>query len=88
MNFRYKIIKERNSKTGHDRQSWPFFEDMQELLHGDPAVNPVAVASSLKPTASTVSEPPVKKKRKIPEPSWVTDFKSDLKKNAPRMCRT
>ena len=53
---------------------------MQELLHGDPAVNPVAVASSLKPTASTVSEPPVKKKRKIQEPSWVTDFKSDIKK--------
>ena len=52
---------------------------MQELLHGDPAVNPVAVASSLKPTASTVSEPLVKKK-KIQEPSWVTDFKSDIKK--------
>ena len=86
MNFRYKIIKERNSKTGHDRQSWPFFDDMQELLHGDPAVNPVAVASSLKPTASTVSEPPVKRKRKVQEPSWVTDFKSDIKKNAPRTC--
>ena len=53
---------------------------MQELLHGDPAVNPVAVASSLTSTTSTVSEFPVKKKRKIPEPSWVTDFKSDLKK--------
>ena len=75
MNFRYKILKERNSKTDHDRQSWPFFEDVQELLHGDPAVNPVAVASSLTHTASTVSELPVKKKRKIPEPSWVTDFK-------------
>ena len=53
---------------------------MQELLHGVPAVNPVAAASSLTSTASTVSELLVKKKRKIPEPSWVTVFKSDMKK--------
>lgn len=94
VNFRYKIINERNSKTGHGRQSWRFFSQMQDLLHGDPAVSPIAVASSLKAAipedtskekdpVATESGPSRKGKRpasscKDREPSWVKNFREEL----------
>lgn len=94
VNFRYKIINERNSKTGHGRQSWRFFPQMQDLLHGDPAVSLIAVASSLKAAipedtskekdpVATESGPSRKGKRpasscKDREPSWVKNFREEL----------
>lgn len=45
--YRYKTIKERNSKTGNSRYSWRYFALMDDMYRGDPAVTPVAPVSSL-----------------------------------------
>lgn len=81
-------------KTGHGRQSWRFFSQMQDLLHGDPAVSPIAVASSLKAAipedtsqekdpVATESGPSRKGKRpasscKDQEPSWIRNFREEF----------
>ena len=46
--FRYKIIKERNSKTGSERHSWKYYDNMDEMLRGDPAACAISSASSLR----------------------------------------
>ncbi|XP_060564346.1 uncharacterized protein LOC132723606 [Ruditapes philippinarum] len=46
---RYKTVKERNSRTGNSRQSWRYFEPMEEMFAGDPAVLPTNVVSSMRP---------------------------------------
>lgn len=93
VNLRYKIINERNSKTGHCRQSWRFFSQMQDLLHGDPAVSPIAVASSIeacipedrskeKDPVATESGPSLRKGKRpsssCKEPSWIRNFREEL----------
>jgi hypothetical protein len=91
LNFRFKIISERNFKTGNSRQTWRYYDEMSELLHGDPAVSPIAVASSIQSPMSssssirtTPTSSPQKKKpklqRMLKEPSWVKSFKEDLHK--------
>ena len=47
MHYRHKTIKERNTKTGNSRQTWKFYSAMEEMYGGDPAVLPIAVASSI-----------------------------------------
>ncbi|XP_048743320.2 uncharacterized protein LOC125656780, partial [Ostrea edulis] len=82
---RYKIIKERNNKTGCDRQAWQYFTAMDEMYKGDPAVQPVSAASSLCHTimaSSTTSKkaPSSPKKRKVDkEPSWVKDYRNEIR---------
>lgn len=45
--YRYKTIKERNSKTGNSRYSWRYFALMDDMYRGDPAVTPVAPSSPM-----------------------------------------
>ncbi|XP_061162747.1 uncharacterized protein LOC133171968 [Saccostrea echinata] len=86
LKMRYKIIKERNNKTGNSRQCWKYFDAMDKVLHGDPAVQPVAAASSLSvlgtqksvPLKPTPSSP--KKRKSEKESGWVTDYRMELKK--------
>ncbi|XP_034302388.2 uncharacterized protein [Magallana gigas] len=86
LKMRYKIIKERNNKTGNSRQSWQYFDEMDKMLHGDPAVQPVTVASSLTMAASTSSTTPMpqkptpKKRKNDKEPAWMENYRGELKK--------
>jgi hypothetical protein len=83
--YRYKIIKERNSKTGNSRQSWQYFSALDNLMHGDPAVQPVSTASSLPSEAEVVPgrkspTPSSPKKRKTNrEPQWVSGYRAELR---------
>ncbi|XP_048760701.2 uncharacterized protein LOC125669875 [Ostrea edulis] len=82
LKMRYKIIMERNSKTGNSRQSWQYFSQMENLLLGDPAVQPVAAASSLPTTSAPTPTPSSPKKRKTNssrEPKWVGSFRAELR---------
>jgi len=45
--FRYKIIKDKNGRTGHGRSSWVYFDVMDEMMRGDPAITPPVTISSL-----------------------------------------
>lgn len=47
LSFRYKTIVDNNNATGRARMSWPFFEEMQELLGRNPSVRPPVTISSL-----------------------------------------
>ncbi|XP_045107560.1 trihelix transcription factor ASIL2-like [Portunus trituberculatus] len=50
---RYKLIKDKASKTGQGAmRPWQFFNAMDDLLSGDPTIRPIALKSSL-PFAST-----------------------------------
>lgn len=85
--MRYKTIKERNNKTGHDRQTWVHFNQMDELLGGDPAVNPISLASSIQTEGEPTTKRPVPpKKRRQQEPSWMVDYRKELQaKHTERM---
>ncbi|XP_053390777.1 uncharacterized protein LOC128553629 [Mercenaria mercenaria] len=50
---RYKTVKQRNRQTGNSRQSWRYYDVMEDMFAGDPAVIPTNVASSMR------VEPPV-----------------------------
>ncbi|XP_033729771.1 uncharacterized protein LOC117318958 [Pecten maximus] len=49
MRMRYKIIKQRHTSTGNNRISWNYFQVMDDMFRGDPAVTPVTSVSSLQP---------------------------------------
>ncbi|XP_053390473.1 uncharacterized protein LOC128553360 [Mercenaria mercenaria] len=44
---RYKTVKERNRQTGNSLQSWRYYDVMEDMFAGDPAVIPINVASSM-----------------------------------------
>uniref|UniRef100_K1QSX7 Myb/SANT-like DNA-binding domain-containing protein n=1 Tax=Magallana gigas TaxID=29159 RepID=K1QSX7_MAGGI len=75
----YKTIKERNSKTGNDRQTWVHYNQMDDLLRGDPAVNPVSLASSMQAEGEPTTKRPPSKKRRQQEPSWIVEYRGELK---------
>lgn len=85
---RYKTVKERNKQTGNSRQSWRYFDAMEEMFAGDTAVLPTHVVSSMRPepvpapdeTADTsqISEE---------EPPSETPLTSTLR-NPPKRCRS
>lgn len=79
LKMRYKTIKERNSKTGNDRQTWFHYNQMDDLLRGDPAVNPVSLASSMQAEGEPTTKRPPSKKRRQQEPSWIVEYRGELK---------
>ncbi|KAK7502567.1 hypothetical protein BaRGS_00006142 [Batillaria attramentaria] len=44
---RYKIIKDKNARTGRGRSSWVYFDLMDDTLRADPAIIPPVTVSSL-----------------------------------------
>nr|KAG5690445.1 hypothetical protein BaRGS_010072 [Batillaria attramentaria] len=54
---RYKMIKDRNGRTGAGRSSWPYFEKMDQVLGKDPDVTPPVVVSSLNGRKEADAEP-------------------------------
>ncbi|KAK7497643.1 hypothetical protein BaRGS_00011038 [Batillaria attramentaria] len=54
MKSRHKIIRDRNGKTGRGRSSWVYFDLMEDLMSGDPSVQPPVRISSLGGTSTSV----------------------------------
>lgn len=44
---RYKTIVDGHSRTGTGRRKWEFFDMIDELMAGDPAVVPLSTISSM-----------------------------------------
>lgn len=43
---KYKNIRDRNNQTGRDRQSWEYFDMIDDFITSKPEVTPVSIASS------------------------------------------
>ncbi|XP_052771354.1 uncharacterized protein LOC128211016 [Mya arenaria] len=46
LKYRHKVITDSNAKSGRGRRSWQFYEAMEEVMAGDPAVRPIKVVAS------------------------------------------
>ena len=47
MKHQFLKIRDKNTKTGRGRQSWQYFNIMQDLFHDDTCVNPISRMASL-----------------------------------------
>jgi hypothetical protein len=55
INFRHKKITDNNEKSGRGRSTWQYYDAMEELLAGDPAVRPIKVVASSTATPAAES---------------------------------
>ncbi|XP_060579047.1 uncharacterized protein LOC132736021 [Ruditapes philippinarum] len=55
LKHRHKKITDNNEKSGRGRSTWQYYDAMEELLAGDPAVRPIKVVASSTATPAAES---------------------------------
>lgn len=70
----YKNIKEKNSKIGRGRDSWEYFDEMENIFSKDPSYEPLATIScGVKPVEQNIEASLIDKNLDMPGEGSSTD---------------